>query len=275
MEKFTIFLAEKHEGKNRTKRSSMKELKSLLNEYTVEELRNILGSTDKSPKMYRGDKLTSKIGFINPKLSRRFSPYASNNFYNLYLSNHETWKEYPSREYSVVCSTDFNKAREYNNEIYMLIPMKRTAKIAIAPNDDIWTSFLTNVGDLNNLNREIANAKNVLERSGVKVSSKWDEDWNETEKIIKQYNKEFLEDPKTDQIMVTQIAAYLVQKYGSLYEALTILLSPSKNEFELKTFENFIKSNVSNKEVWTDEPCFMIKFSDSLEILHELTKEIK
>lgn len=272
MDKFSVFLTEKHEGSNRTKRSSMKELHSLLDEYSVEELRSILGSSNEFSKMYRGDKVSSRIAFIDPSVSRRFSPYAYNNFYNLYLSNADAWKKYPSREYSVVCSTGFSKASTYNNSLYIMIPKKRNAKIAIATADDIWTSFIATVGDLDKLNREMFTAVKLLDRG---ARSPWDENWEETKAILKDYNKEFVDNPETDQMFVTQFAAFLIEKYGSFYEALNILLDPEKNDFKLQPFETFMKSKHTNKEVWTDAPCFMIRVAESLDILYELTKEKK
>jgi hypothetical protein len=271
--RFSIFLQEKHEGTNRTKAITKKKLKELLSEYNEDELRNILGSSDKFNKFYRGDKLNKSIGFISPKLSRRFSPYAANNFYNLYLSNSNDWSAYPKREYSVIGSTGYGKASSYAvNEPFILIPIKKNAKIGIAPADDIWDSFLKKLGDLNKINKMVGRAASIINKN----YSGWDENWEKTLDILKSFNKDALKGLGSGQIDSLfedfPMLKMLMKRYDSLYDALEDRMSPKDNGFSVVTFDKFLTGSYGNKEVWTDEDCVMIKVTDSIDILYELTK---
>jgi hypothetical protein len=271
--KFSIFLQEKHEGTNRTKAITKKKLKELLSEYNEDELRNILGSSDKVNKFYRGDKLNKSIGFISPKLSRRFSPYAKNNFYNLYLSNSNDWSAYPKREYSVVGSTGYAKASSYGvNEPFILIPIKKNAKIGIAPADDIWNSFLEKLGDLNEINNTVSRASSAINKN----YAGWDENWEKTLDILKSFNQDALKELGSVQVARLfenyPMLKMMMERYDSLYDALKDRMSPKNNGFSVVTFDKFLTGSYANKEVWTDEDCVMIKVTDSIDILYELTK---
>jgi len=87
-------------GVERTKKINEDEVIELLaSNYSKDELSVIfLGNNH----FYRGAILDSDLMFCSPKLNRRISPNAHNNFYNIFLSNNIRWKSYPPREYSAI-----------------------------------------------------------------------------------------------------------------------------------------------------------------------------
>lgn len=95
-----------------------------------------------------------------PKI--RVSRPASNNrsklnYYTLLFSDIlPSWREYPKRNRSFICTSSGGVARGYgssDNDTIIMFP-KNGAKVAICPKDDIWYSFDFGLHAINNINPE-------------------------------------------------------------------------------------------------------------------------
>ena len=133
---YSNFLNESLE--NAFKTISLDEAKDILNKsYETFDLNKYV----KSP-IYKGlkDQVRSlSDNFVVQYNTDRFSPHAKNNFYNVFFSNADSWKKYPKRNRSLVCTTSDTYAKDYG-KLYYVIPLKNT-KVGICPEKDIFFSF--------------------------------------------------------------------------------------------------------------------------------------
>jgi len=91
--------------------------------------------------IYRGEKGKKPEIFLSRSGIRK-SENTSNYYTDLMSNKLDCWKEYPRRDSSFICSTNFENAESYsspNNVYSILIP--EGIKIGVCPKDDIWTSF--------------------------------------------------------------------------------------------------------------------------------------
>lgn len=116
----------------RSKVISEKEFKTLFK-------KNCLDTHYLGPEIYRGTDNHNPFLYVNPALSERKSPYATNQIYMLLLSNMPSWREYPKRNRSLTCSTSRDKANGYGSNMYVVFPYNK-AKIGVSPTEDIWYS---------------------------------------------------------------------------------------------------------------------------------------
>ena len=87
-------------------------------------------------------KIDSNVG------TPRVSSNAWYNYYTLLMDNLPSWKKYPLRSRSIICSTEEGSAESYGT-LYVVIPYDNT-NVGIAPDGDIWYSF--KMGILNDFN---------------------------------------------------------------------------------------------------------------------------
>lgn len=95
--------------------------------------------------IYRGDMFLEKqnhhiIGVVPGK---RASQNTSNVYTSLFSTVLPSWKEYPRRDSSIICTT--NAIRAYNyaiDDIFVVFP-KNDTSVAVCPRSDIWWSFDT------------------------------------------------------------------------------------------------------------------------------------
>jgi hypothetical protein len=233
--------------------------KILLKEYSHKELDIILNC--RSP-FYRGDNSTSPFLIIDPSLNKRVSPFSSNNYYNIFLSNNEAWKAYPSREYSVVGASSIDKAKNYNSSLYILIPIKKSTKIAVASSSDLWLSFNTGewrkMGNLGTFTEELYKLFNILVKKGILDSIPSDKDYNQLKAALKLITVDVFTEFAT-----TYFKKLLnISKGETLYNVITSLLSPEVNKFTLMSTLDFFNNPPWHREIWTDKKCVMIEINN-------------
>jgi len=205
---------------------------------------------------------TGKYGFINPKASNspRKSAFNNTNYYTILFDNLPSWKNYPKRSESIICTNDKSNAADRtqpagSKHYYIVIPLQN-AKIAICPEDDIWFSFNTQIlkymGYSDNLSDFMIDVFFDADKYNYKMS--------ETYKSIKKYfnlidndsgnNLRFIKD--------TLLKDKLENGYNML-DIMNDILDPNKNGFELKKVtENMILPSDS-REIWTSDKCLLIR----------------
>lgn len=90
--------------------------------------------------IYRGLKgSTSSYRYIDPSQHTRVSKDISN-YYTWWIDNHPSWKGWPKRSKSLICTTNMKDADLYGDihRVYL----KKGSVVGICPWGDIWSSFV-------------------------------------------------------------------------------------------------------------------------------------
>ena len=96
-----------------------------------------MAAKDKKAIIYRGVTGVRAIMEIDPKKGSPRRSANTLNFYTLWMDNYGTFKSFPKRSQSVICSTDFFKAQGYGMNVYVLLPKNRS-KIGVVKSRDIF-----------------------------------------------------------------------------------------------------------------------------------------
>ena len=204
-------------------------------------------------RIYRGINNDANYMYVNPKLVTRRSAYASKNYYTELLDFFKSWKDYPKRSKSLICTTKYGYASKYaadSDGIYVVIP-KNNAKIGVCPEEDIWSSFQ----EISNLNFETLNDFNIdLAKLFTTI---YDSPTVSIVKACKNITKRTLEiyDIVDDSNILID---FNKSNYFTLYEYLEHLMDPKLNDFELITVNDLSRYDTSH-ELWTDSECILIK----------------
>lgn len=218
-------------------------------------------------KIFRGDKrFTGAYGFIN---TDKGEPRVSANTFNymtLLMDNLPSWKGWPKRSKSIVCSTYSWNALNYG-KIYTIIPFD-DAEIGICSDDDVWNSF-DNLGiPVNDFNWFIHH----LMMHGIKDAYEI-KTLNDLKKAI----NEAIENFNNDELLVsafTESDDYIRSHHEPLLKGLmkndpmtflNQLLDPNKNGFK-----RGIKNIKKDKEVWIQGKALLIQGEDGLNEIKDI-----
>lgn len=232
-------------NEGRTKKISAETFYSKINNYMEIELyRHIDGFTD-------------DYGIVNPSNFERESAYAYYNYYTLLIDNLPSWRGWPKRSKSIVCTTSMKEATDrahYSGAGYEVYP-KKGSKIAICPSNDIWFSFhhiKRNIGTMNDFNRYLNRI--LFEENGPK-----------TYKEMLEYDitidelKDNLSDINYDETAFENLFVGIGKNEKIITGYFNRILDPDENGFKLITSEQQLPYN---KEVWTDGECLVKKYTD-------------
>jgi len=181
-------------------------------------------------------------------LENRVSPYASNNFYNLLLSNLDEWKEYPARNKSHICTNKKAKANTYGSRLHLVIPMPN-AKIGICSRDDIWQSFLylkqiygfKNMSDWNDTLRDVLSSFNI-------TTPNIDKDYSLLINKIRKLDEK-IPFMNTNSKLINDEKEFV--KKGTLEKTIIDMLNPRLNQFQLVDYPSYnISIHSDSQEVW-------------------------
>lgn len=198
-----------------------------------------------------------EYGIVDPSKFERESAYASHNYYTLLFDNLPSWKGWPKRSKSIVCTTSsdqaFNRA-SFSGAAYEVHP-KKGSKIAVCPAEDIWFSFIDverNIGNLNDLNRLLY--YNLFEENDISTYNEMldyditidelKDNMHEEDYFSEGFNILFFDIKKNEKI----ITGYLNR-----------ILDPDKNGFKLISSGHNLPDTV---EVWIEGECLVKKMND-------------
>jgi len=156
----------------------------------------------------------------------RVSANTPRNYYTLLMDNLSSWKKYPLRSRSIICSTSDEYAEDYGT-LYVVIPYD-DANVGIASDEDIWDSF--KMGGLNRFNNFLSMA---FFENGLKVGKS---SYKELEKALIEINKSGKYDGDKLNIF---------DKDRDVMKQLDRIMSPKYNGFK-----HGIKNMSPHKEVW-------------------------
>lgn len=224
-------------------------------EFIKEECKSAWSNTT---RIYRGNRgIAAEYYFLDPSKSHdRRSPFASNNFYNLIVSNLPAWKEYPKRSKSIICTTDSRNARRRGYGVYYFVLPVDNAKIGICPDEDIWDSFYTSDIELGNFGYYL---DEFFELNKIFVS---DNDYNNFKFACKK-----IDDLKKDGKLIIRsnlpqwLKDFEYEKV-SFFDYIEGLLNPKRNLFKLTTIEHMTVND--HREVWTDSKSILIRVDETI-----------
>ena len=189
------------------------------------------------------------------------------NFYTKLFSDVlESWKDFPKRNNSIICTTSEGKASTYaGNEAFCLFP-KNDVKIAICPANDLWDSFYdsinTSLDDFNvcfysAVKAYIPEYLDTLEKAVVTYGSNDEifEIFEALEENIK-HNKQVREQLDDDVIIVKNFIEPVIDG-EHLYDHLNRTLNPISNGFKLTGNTDDIVECEDN-EVWFSGKCLAV-----------------
>ncbi|VVC05804.1 Uncharacterised protein [uncultured archaeon] len=181
----------------------------------------------------------------------------TSNYYTMLLSNLPNWKEYPRRDYSIICTTKPQYAQNYGH-LYYVLPFDG-ANFGICPNYDIFEVNL--ITDSRSIDMEEMNE--VWKRCNFSE----DNFQQFLEKFVNQYNGNLME--IRDYCFPLWKYIKNLPRPTSKIDALQFfmdLYDPKRLGF---SYRNLPTEFEYNREVWTDSPCYFINADNHK---YELTK---
>ena len=200
--------------------------------------------------IYRGafdDKGETLI--INPSKFERESAYIGSNYYTLLMDNLPSWKDYPKRSKSIVCTTSREKSEDYGNNTFIVFP-KDGSKIGICKGDDIYVSFKYLLKQLNiEYLYEFSDNMKTLDYtiSGRRSDTSW-------KSMLKLFKIIDLKEEEVESTIIRHRFNFLYSSKSSK-ESFNIAISPVNNGFKLVNTKTKLPKN---REVWTDGESVMV-----------------
>lgn len=137
-----------------------------LDEETLEKYRKPLEYYfgEKKEYIYRGMKPTSPLVYADGSLLERKSAN-TNNYYTLMMDFLPSWKGWPKRSKSFICTSNERGSRAYG-ELYFVVPLENQP-IAVCSNNDFWQfvdfkSYGLSMYDLSDFNRSLRYLSNTI-----------------------------------------------------------------------------------------------------------------
>lgn len=221
-------------------------------------------------QIFRGVKSTAhNFLYIKPNETYRYARN-TNNFTNVLIDCLPSWKDWPKRSRSIICSTHTEGSGGYG-KVFNVFPYNN-AKIGICSFDDFWGSFpyLSSrmQTDADIFNSGIDFIINHAFKIGIDLRRIREPEFNKLIQFLneKYSNKEkWLPDvrQKYKDIMFISVVDMLLDieknHNGDWLEYFDTLFNPIKNEFILTTIEDYqVESETNESEVWTDSESILI-----------------
>ena len=205
--------------------------------------------------------------FISPFKTKREARNTLN-IVNSFLDIIPSWKNWPKRSNSIICSSSSLIAGCYGT-VFQVFPFDGS-KIGICSQSDFWESFPVvserfPKNDIDSINHTLSNlyitfklkinsqkfttkqAKQLIDYLNKKTSS------NEGIKFL--YSMRDFSNKYVREMLLDMINFY---KGGDWIEYFDDLFNPEKNNFKLATIEEYSQLDIPRREVWTDSNSLMI-----------------
>lgn len=222
-------------------------------------------------QIYRGLPGKFDYGFVQPSQYVRQSRNTEN-YYTLMIDNFPSWKKYPKRSRSLICSSDVYYASGFGN-LYQVFPEKN-GLIGVCSEMDIWSSFpMLGDHDLDAFNTFLKEmfqeamiiskgleAKLVGRLSGLmEIKVPTYNDLLRYFKVCDSVDRKVLKRslPDSTELFWSKKIDYLDKHDVPLLKVLEDALDPDRNDFELIRYgQKPIPKK--DREVWTDSNCLLI-----------------
>ena len=226
-----------------------------------------------NPAIYRGSfDRGATYWIVNPAAVGRASANTSNE-YTILMSELPSWKAYPKRSRSIICTTDSETAESYG-QIYAVVLPNRF-NLGICYDNDLWDSFTYLK------KRTGSSAENFNDAFGSLIEATTGESWSaekghtladikEKAAIIQQWlvqNFDKAPPHKKELARLFKITRFFQERLNessppdALFKMIEALFDPDRNQFERVTSLSKLPtySTYGSREVWTDTPCLLIE----------------
>jgi hypothetical protein len=210
--------------------------------------------------IYRGDKnINMQDGiavYIVPGI--RKSQNTTNYYTELFSNILPSWKEYPKRDHSIICTSNKKVAAGFGEGNSYIIFLKNGTKLGICPYSDIWCSFMKIFKNLIDYKLTLKTFNEVMEK--IIKSTKYT-DFKTLLDNFKNINIDDIKYFKVDEYdqygeAQNKLINILYKHKDNIIEFLDTLLNPKTNGFELTNIDQYKKLN--NREIWFDAECIFI-----------------
>lgn len=209
-------------------------------------------------KIYRGMRDIGSKGIINGDMIQRKSANTTN-YYTLIMGILPSWRNWPQRDNSLICSSSRSQASAYGRisgrEMYVIIPLENQP-VAVSPYNDFWTSFV--------LDRFIPNMSNSLPYFNSEFEALGDDlgigdPPSNSKEEMKKY-LELMQDKIDDTDTMNDSLFHFFKKNGVL-KGLDKAFDPSENDFILcPSYEKYVTGEVHlNNEVFLTGKCLALQ----------------
>jgi hypothetical protein len=275
MEKFKNFLFEYDTMSYKNTRSKSIEESALLDMLRT-DYTDAVRAFKNGNKIFRGTTSEDDYMITDPSIGTRVSANTLN-YYTLIIDNSDSWKEYPKRSKSIICSTSTVYADEYGT-IYSVFPINGS-KIGVCSKKDFWESFpvLKTEFDragipltpwLSSLTRLLGGLVDLTgKRPNIKTLPTLKKAFDSVDTFIR--DKEYEHKEGLNTTILFDVMKMLDYK-GHLYTSVEDLLDPVKNNFKLENISDF--KSEKNREVWTDGKSIMISIDKVDDIIAKLER---
>ncbi len=205
---------------------------------------------------------------INPKNFHRESK-DTQNMHNIIMDNSEYWKDYPKRSESLICTTDPHYAKSFG-DLYRVIPIKKNAFFGAVEGYDIFAGF-QNLKEIDDDIDDLKDLETYLENTFDRFWTKELYDVKDLENATSREMLDYLPEEGDDHTITGwtyERYDAMVKKYRNFVKYLEEHMKPMDNDFWDFEYDQQ-QDEIMGYEVWTDQPCLMVK--DSL--IRELRRE--
>jgi len=237
-------------------------------------------------ELWRGRESEEKLILIDPKGEEKRVSSNTVNVVNMIMSEDPLWKEYPSRDQSLIMINSESETWLYGSS-YRVFPHKKSI-FGICPDNDLFSSFgkydlrpslvssiliwLTKTLDIPNIellySTNYADVKLKLKDIEI-VLQQLDFD-NEVGPFCK-YIKARLDIGNSLMHRTLKTIVYKVVSGSTFESELIKLMNPKENGFTLVDFLGLPKMGDS-REIWTDSPCLLVRHNILKSVIEQLTK---
>lgn len=237
--------------------------------------------------LYRGlKKPKDSLTYSDSTKSVRASAFAKSNQYTIWVDNHPSWKDFPKRSRSFICSTNYHTARHFGIP-HIVFPIG-DPKFGICPVSDFQLSFPYAYKNYNfgvlSLNNQISS---LVDQYSEKIYHTYDELLKALAELQKRYDdlkdrgliKAWLsKEPKkqeqafdlmspeerrfTHQLVDPNSNGGIFQVNHSIFDSLSYALDPYKNGFKIEDFSEM--KFLDNKEVWFSGKAYFVSMKSEL-----------
>ena len=223
--------------------------------------------------IYRGMKEQEENTSLIVTPGTRKSKHNANTYTKFMSDILPSWREYPRRDKSTICSNNYDYAKGFSYELPFIIFPQNNTKIGICPENDIWYSFQTimNEGfnDLSQFSVAMIEFFSVLLNINTKEAENLFLQDRETllnaihqvNLICRKLGKQLINDEVESPFSIFKRFLNKLTKqlsYDSLISVLDeYLLSPKENGFKLGTVEDIPTGG--NHEIWFEGQHLMIR----------------
>jgi hypothetical protein len=199
-----------------------------------------------------GDAIRTIINFDSffSKPVKRYSRDNSN-YYSTIMDNHTSWKGYPKRQKSFICSLN---SEQLGTTFYRVIPIDGS-NWGLANRSDIFSCFKIGMNEYNSPSLSIEIFFNQLSKV-----IQLDSDINYSI-LKKNLMNPIFKDLSNVHDNRSEEYQKFVEESKTLFDKIVKMMNPELNEFKNITyekFENYRFDGYAGCECWTDSPCLFI-----------------